>query len=272
MDAPCFSQEYAPSSVALAETQAMFMDALIEDADWQARYAKDADGRSIPFELIARAIRLSHPFFGQNIRAMLGICYAEKALYEAEEAELTEAGILRILRAAEMRIVQLPEGSPRPTLSVPHLLSWESSCYYHGYVLARMAVAQTREHFFQAYGHIVDNPRIGEEMARGYWAPGNSRGFLDLVQAVTGRPFSADSIVHEISLPADDAVQRAKERVERMRGVPEQRGEVDLDVRLRVIHGVEVVAEEGMLPLAAAHAFREWMLERRPQGAAAANV
>ena len=31
---------------------------------------------------------------------------------------------------------------PRPLLSVPHLLSDEASCYYHGYVLAEMAVHQ----------------------------------------------------------------------------------------------------------------------------------
>ena len=38
---PVFSQERAPFSVALAETQSMFLDSLCDDAAWLARYAKD---------------------------------------------------------------------------------------------------------------------------------------------------------------------------------------------------------------------------------------
>jgi hypothetical protein len=34
--------------------------------------------------------------------------------------------------------------SPRPMMSVPHILADESSCYYHGYVLAEMSVHQVR--------------------------------------------------------------------------------------------------------------------------------
>lgn len=38
---PLFSQERAPTSVAYAETQSMFLDALVGDADWLAKYARD---------------------------------------------------------------------------------------------------------------------------------------------------------------------------------------------------------------------------------------
>ena len=44
MGAPCFSQEFAPTSVALAETQSMFCDAYLSDADWRLRYGKNAAG------------------------------------------------------------------------------------------------------------------------------------------------------------------------------------------------------------------------------------
>ncbi|MGH2569948.1 MAG: M3 family metallopeptidase, partial [bacterium] len=152
MPAPCFSQEYAPTSVALAETQSMFCDSLLTDADWQTRYAKDEDGTPIPFSLIEKDIRVTHPFFGQNVRNMLVICYAEKALYETPDHELTPERILEMFRDAEARISLLPAGNPRPTLAVPHLLSWEASAYYHGYVLAQMAVQQTRGHFLRKYG------------------------------------------------------------------------------------------------------------------------
>ena len=45
-------------------------------------------------------------------------------------------------------------------LSVPHILSDEASCYYHGYCLAEMSVHQTRAHFGGA-AKIVDNKQVG---------------------------------------------------------------------------------------------------------------
>ena len=35
-----FSQERAPTSVAYAENQSMFLDSFIDDAAWKGRYAK----------------------------------------------------------------------------------------------------------------------------------------------------------------------------------------------------------------------------------------
>lgn len=56
-----------------------------------------------------------------------------------------------------------PQGglAARPLLAVPHILADESSCYYHGYVLAEMSVHQTRAHFKAKYGKMVDNPQVG---------------------------------------------------------------------------------------------------------------
>lgn len=39
-NSPCFSQEFPPTSMAYAETQSMFCDSLLDDADWLKRYAK----------------------------------------------------------------------------------------------------------------------------------------------------------------------------------------------------------------------------------------
>ena len=46
-------------------------------------------------------------------------------------------------------------------MSVPHILADESSAYYHAYVLAEMSVHQTRAHFKQKYGRLVDNDQVG---------------------------------------------------------------------------------------------------------------
>jgi Zn-dependent oligopeptidase len=266
-DAPCFSQESAPTSVALAETQSMFCDRLLDDADWRTRYALDESGRPMPRPLIEDEIRATHPFAAQNVRNMLVVCYAEKALYELPESELTARNVLRSFRDVEARITQLPLGCPRPTLAVPHLLSFESSAYYHGYVLATMAVAATREHLREKHGHLLDNPAIGRELGEIYWRPGNSRPFLDLVREMTGREFSADALVREVSQPTEAAIRRAADAVEELDRIPEGPRVPELDLRLRVIHGAETVVEETTDALAAAREFRRWVLERWPRAA-----
>ncbi len=59
--------------------------------------------------------------------------------------------------------------SPRPLLAIPHLLNQESACAYHGYLLALMAVEQTRAYFLKRDGYLTDNPRIGPDLAAHYW-------------------------------------------------------------------------------------------------------
>lgn len=264
MNAPCFSHEFAPTSVAFAETQAMFCDHLLGDADWQTRYAKDADGRSIPFELIEKEIRLSQPFAAQTVRSMLAIVYAEKAIYELPDDDLTPETIRDVVREVEDRLTQLPGGAVRPVLSVPHLLAWESSAYYHGYVLALLAVAQTRRHFVTTYGHILDNPNVGRDLAEQYWAPGNRESFRDYVAALTGTPFSADAYVEKVTRDTDEAVAEAREQVAGLDRIPTHEGAIDLDVNLGIAHGAEVVAAPGTPLEDAVSRFQAWLTAATP--------
>ena len=80
----------------------MFLDALCEDAAWQARYAKDRKGNVIPWDLIERNIREKHPY---KVMAfpMIAVPYFEKALYELPEDQLTKENILRIADEIEER-------------------------------------------------------------------------------------------------------------------------------------------------------------------------
>jgi hypothetical protein len=196
---------------------------------------------------------------------MLVVCYVEKALYEMPEADLRPEPVLAMFREVETRLTQLPGGCPRPTLAVPHLLSWEASAYYHGYVLATMAVATTRAHLRARHGHLLDNPAVGRDLAEVYWRPGNSRPFLELVREMTGRPFSADALVREVSRPVEAAVQSARELAEASERIPRAEGAVDLDLRLRIIHGRETVVEETRDAPAAARQFRSWIQARWPR-------
>lgn len=79
-----------------------------------------------------------------------------------------------------------------------------------GYVLAEMSVHQTRDHFLRKYGAIVDNEHVGADLAKVYWAPGNSAPFLSLVQELTGRPLSGDAWVKKLNQGVEEAVSEER--------------------------------------------------------------
>jgi hypothetical protein len=137
----------------------MFLDSTVHDAAWMARYAISEGGERIPFSIVETDIRSTHPYQIFSLRAMLAVPFFERALYELPEEEVTAENVLALADKVERKIQG--ELSGRPLLSVPHILSDESAAYYHGYVLAEMAVHQTRQHFLGKYQEgIVDNPKV----------------------------------------------------------------------------------------------------------------
>eukprot|EP00397_Hematodinium_sp_SG-2012_P029924 GEMP01031653.1.p1 GENE.GEMP01031653.1~~GEMP01031653.1.p1 ORF type:complete len:636 (+),score=180.49 GEMP01031653.1:51-1910(+) len=242
MKSPLFSQERAPTSVAYAENQSMFLDSLCEDADWIARYALDKDGKAMPWELIEAAIRSTHHYRVFQLRGMIAVPYFEKRLYEMPDAELTPERILKLAEEVELEIQGC--ASPRPLLSVPHILSDESSCYYHGYVLAEMSVWQTRKHFLDNFGYLTDNPKIGPALRDGYWKCGNSEMFLDLVHGLTGHHLVADAWVEVLKQSLEDRLAQEKKDYEKALAAPAIPASPEaLKMCLRLVHGDEVISD-----------------------------
>jgi hypothetical protein len=163
-------------------------------------------------------------------------------LYEIPERELTPERALAELREVERRLLFLEGGSPRPILAVPHLLAGDSSAYYHGYVLAEMAVQQTRAFYRDRDGHLVDNSAIGPELARTWWQPGNSVRFAEFIERLTKKPLSANDYAQRVNRGVEEAQRDARRAIERMSGVPEFAGEVALDATIRVMHGNATVS------------------------------
>ncbi|MEI8133452.1 MAG: M3 family metallopeptidase [bacterium] len=264
MNAPCFGQEFAPTSVAYAETQSMFCDSVISDADWLRTYALNDKGEPMPFDLIEKGITEAQPFVAMMIRSMLGVCYTEKALYEMTDAELTPENIQRVILEIEKRMYSLPS-APRPILAVPHLLAGESSAYYHGYVLAEMAVQQTRNYFLNKYGFITDNPQIGPELENGYWKFGNSENFFDLVERLTGKPLTGDALINHANQNIADAIAEAKQLANRVEKSP-QSNLPHLEAEIRVIHGNEKITEFSNGNFSKANQeFQNWVVKHYPK-------
>lgn len=257
MPAPCFSQEFSPTSVAFAETQSMFLDSVMGDADWLTRYAINDAGEPMPLELIDRMLEKEHRFRATSLRGMLLVSYFEKALYEMSNDELTPENILKVAREIESRLLLQP-ASARPVLSIPHLLAGEASAYYHGYTLAQMGVAQTRAYFRGKYGYIVDNPNVGPELAEKFWKPGNSKNFLEFIEDLTGEPFSAKATVDLVNKSVDDMRADARKAIAYLENVPRHEGAIDLDATISVINGDEVIAS-GSSFASLNDAFASWI-------------
>ncbi|KAK9816558.1 hypothetical protein WJX72_001939 [[Myrmecia] bisecta] len=257
---PFCSQERAPTSVAYAENQSMFLDAFVGDAAWLGRYARSREGAVIPWALIEKSIRATHPYAVFSLRTMLSVPYFEKALYELPDDQVTPETVLALADRIEQEVEGGP--SPRPLMSVPHILADESSAYYHAYVLAEMSVHQTRDYFKNKYGKLVDNPQIGTELRQAYWLPGNTAPFLGLVEQLTGRPLSGDAWVAALQQPVEDKVTKERaayeEAVAAGPAIPAG-AECDLGMRIVLIHGDETIADSKDGYTAACQTFKNWV-------------
>jgi hypothetical protein len=192
---------------------------------------------------------------------MLAVPFYERALYELSEEEMTPERILSLSHEIEISIQGAR--SSRPLLSVPHILADESAAYYHGYVLAEMSVHQTRKHFLKTYGSLTDNEKIGKDLTEVYWKPGNSENFLDLVAKLTQKPLTSQAWVEKLQQPLEVVLQEEKEAYERavVAGPKYPRGaSVDLEMRILLVHGDEVIADSAENGLAAAlEIYKQWI-------------
>jgi hypothetical protein len=257
-NSPCFSQEYAPTSMAYAETQSMFCDSLVSDADWLMRYAKTAEGRPVPRELILERVASSQPMRAFDARSIAVVPYFESALYRMSDDDLTADAVVALARETEVRVLGIE--SPRPLLAIPHLLNQESAASYQGYLLALMAVAQTRAHFLDEFGYLTDNAAIGPALASHYWEPGNSVDHNSLLRSLTGDGFSARHLAEACNDSADEAAARADAAMTAAlsRRDPDRAPDT-LDATIRVVHGAELLADSRDGEEAMCDRFEAWV-------------
>jgi oligoendopeptidase F len=241
MNAPCFSQEFAPTSMAYAETQSMFCDSLLTDADWLKQYALNAEGQPVPDDVIKSMIENRQPFKAYGERSILVVPYFERALYQLSDDELTPERVTQLARDMEQEILGLA-CSPRPLLAIPHLLSDESACSYQGYLLAHMAVYQTRAYFTEKFGYLTDNPQIGPLLAQHYWHNGNSVSHSQSIESLTGEGFNAKYLADACNLSAQEAWEAEQKKIAAL----SSRSRADtasLNASIKVVDGDRVLSD-----------------------------
>jgi len=212
----------------------------VSDPDWLWRHARDRNGEPPSAELLAETLREDQLFPAWDIRALVTVPFAERALYELRDDELSPDRVLEVLRSVERRLQGLSR-AVRPVLAVPHLLSGESSAYYHGYVLAELAVQQTRRHFLERDGYLTDNARIGPDLGKHYWAPGNAATFDETLVRLTGSPLGTDALLRKVSRTPEQAVAEGLACLEQAKQRGASAEPLDLDAHIQIIHGREAV-------------------------------
>jgi hypothetical protein len=241
----------------------MFCDSLLEDADWLKRYAIDDNGDPIPDALIRERVMSSQPMKAFDERSIAVVPCFESQLYSLTDDALTPAAVLALARHTERRVLGLE--SPRPLLAIPHLLNQESAASYQGYLLAHMAVYQTRAFFLRQYGYLTDNPAIGPALAAHYWIPGNSLDLDAMLHTLTGDGFSGRHLADHCRRSADDAWAEAQARLASMAGQPDDASvPASLDARIRIVHGADLLADSNEGEDVMCDRFEQWIEEHYP--------
>jgi hypothetical protein len=250
----------------------MFCDSLLNDGDWLKRYARNAAGEAIPDELIRARIESQQPMRAFDERSIAVVPYFEAALYALDDAALTPDAVLALARATERRILGLQNGAPRPLLAIPHLLNQESAASYQGYLLAHMAVYQTRAFFLREQGYLADNPAIGPALAAHYWGPGNSIDHDATLRRLTGEGFSARYLAEACNESIDEAWSRAQEAIAAAAARPAGPELAALDATIRIVHGETVLADSSAGEAAMCERFESWVAEHYATPASSPSV
>ncbi len=254
----CLNTEYPPASTAWAETQSMFIDAIVGSIEWRSRYALDKDGKAYPFELFERIMDKLYANAPLRLMSIMAISHMERILYGVKN--LTNEKILSVAKFTSKKFFDQKNDTLR-LLNTPHIYSWESACSYHAYGLAELALAQWRAYFYDKYGYIVDNPNIGREMKK-VWALGSSRTFAEFIKLATGKKLSPDAYIKSVTMPKKKALAIAKERIERLKKVPMKKGAINLGGTIRMVHGKKEIANSKQSFEDMALKYKTWILKQ----------
>jgi oligoendopeptidase F len=252
----CMNTEYPPASTAWSETQSMFLDTVNSSIEWRILYAKNNKGESYPFDLFMRQSKALHPVRPLDLMGIMMVCNFEREIYEAKN--LTAEKVVVIAKKNYKKYFDRSVESPYP-LDVPHIYSWESSCSYHGYGLAELALSQWREYFFKKYGYIVDNPNIGKEMQK-VWKYGSIKSFPECVQIATGKKLSPNAYIKNVTMSLAQVQKKAKERITRQSKVKQKslKGN-ELNVTIELVHGKQKIADSKKGYKAMADTYAKWL-------------
>ncbi len=235
----CINTEYPPSTVSWAETHSQFMDTISSSIEWKMRYAHNEKGEAYPFSLYEKKVKKNHVLTPLYMSSIHFVVEFERHIYECKN--LTRDFVINCAREMHRKFFDR-DGDGLTALNIPHIYSWESSAYYHGYGLADLMVSQWREYFFKKYGYIVDNPKVGKEMKKA-WEYGSLFTSRESIRRATGKELSSDAFLRDVTLSYDQMIARAKKRISALKKVPLFTKPIRLNARITMMHGKKKIAD-----------------------------
>ncbi len=251
----CVNSEYPPSTVSWAETHSTFMDTISDSIEWRTRYATNSKGEPYPLDLFERKLRVAFPLRPLDMMHICFVVFFEKEMYETKN--LTREKVIAIARKMYKKYFDRSEDSIS-VLNIPHIYTWESSAYYHGYGLAELGVHQWREYFFKKYGYIVDNPRVGKEMEK-IWSYASSYPAKTLVKMATGKKLGPEAYIRDITKPLDEILKNAHAKIKRLEKVPLYTKPVNLKGKITMVHGKKKIADNSKSFEDMDMKYRKWL-------------
>ena len=128
------------------------------------------------------------------------------------------------------------------------------------WVLANMAVYQTRAYFLREYGYLTDNPAIGPLLAKHYWGPGNGVSHNQTLVDLTGEGFSARYLAELCNQSAEETWLEAQRT---MAAASARKYSVtypdSLDATIRLVHGAELIADNTVSDATMFTQFERWI-------------
>ncbi len=251
----CLNHEFPPSCTAWDETQSMFLDAVFSSIEWKMRYAQDKDGNQYPFSLFSRKLKKLHQLRPLGMMSVMFVSNFEKEVYECPN--LTVNKVKQIAKKMFQKYFDRSEDSLY-ALCVPHIYCWENACSYHSYGLAELALCQWRSYFYNKYGYIVDNPKVGKEMTK-VWKLGAAKTFQEFVVLATKKKLSSQSYINNVTLGMDKTLRLAKKRIKRMGSVPRHNKPIQLNAEIQIVDGKKEICSNKKSFAEMAEKYKEWL-------------
>lgn len=251
----CLNHEYPPASTAWSETQSMFMDTMFSSYEWKSRYAHNAAGEVYPFDLYERKVRKLHALRPLDLMGIIFVANFERQIYEAQN--LSTEMVIDIAKKCFRKYYDRSEDSSY-ALEIPHIYSWSSTCSYHGYGLAQLAVEQWRDYFYKKYGYIVDNPKIAKEMSK-VWKLGALHTFKEFVQLATGSKLSAKPWLTDSTKPLLTLLETAKQRAETVTSKKKYSKAIDLNAQIVMVTGKKKICDNTKSFEDMATKYKKWL-------------
>lgn len=259
----CNSHEYAPMSMSWAETQSMSMDNISSSIEWRIRYAKNKEGAPYPFELFERKTKALAPLLPLGMMSMLAMMSFERNVYEYPSDTLTAEKVMEFAREASKKYFDRDGDSHWP-LSVFHIYSWDSAANYYGYALADIVVAQWRDYFYKKYEYIVDNPKVGKEMAK-VWKFGGRYSTKEFVRTAMNTEFNVQPYIDSITRTVPERITLAQERIARLAKVRPYTKPIDLKAKITLVHGRKKIADNSKGFDTMTKKYAAWLKRQEPK-------